>query len=246
MMKQVLVVALVIGMLSCGIVFAAEKGLKTPSEKVVVASKELKTPSEKLSYTLGMDIGAFLKEVPKEIDFEVFIQGVKASFKGEKLLLTEEEATQIKQEFIKDMQAEEIKKMEELAQKNKKEGEAFLAENGKKEGVVTTASGLQYIVLKEGDGPTPKIDDKVKVNYRGTLINGTEFDSSYKRGQPVSFPLNGVIEGWTEALQLMKVGSNYRLFIPSGLAYGEMGSGPQIGPNSTLIFEVELLAIEAK
>ena len=230
MVKQVLVVALVIGMLSGGMLFAA--------------GKELKTPSEKLSYTLGMDIGAFLKEVPKEIDLEIFMQGIKDNFKGDTTLITQEEATQIKQEFMKEMQAEGIKKMKELSDKNKKEGEAFLAENKKKKGVITTASGLQYIVLKEGSGTMPKIDDTVKVNYRGTLLDGTEFDSSYTRGQPVTFPLNGVIEGWSEGLRLMKVGGKSRFFIPSELGYGERGAGAQIGPNSVLTFEVELLGIE--
>lgn len=230
MKKQILAV-LVMSILLCGAAFAADK-------------KELKTPNEKLSYTLGMDMGSFLKEVPRDIDFEVFLQGVRDSFKGKKTLITEEEAIQIKQEFIKEMQTASLKKMEETAEKNKKEGEAFLAENKKKKGVVTTASGLQYIVLKEGAGNTPKAGDKVTVHYSGTLIDGTEFDSSYKRGQSVTFPLDGVIPGWTEALQLMKVGGKYRLFIPSELAYGKMGAGAQIGPNSVLIFEVELLGIE--
>jgi FKBP-type peptidyl-prolyl cis-trans isomerase len=230
MVKRILAVALVIGMLSCGMVFAA--------------GKELKTPDEKLSYILGTDVGRSLKSVPQKIDLEIFLQGIKDSFKGEKLLVTEEESAQIKQEFMKKIQAEAVKKMEEISEKNKREGEMFLAENKKKEGVITTASGLQYIVLKQGDGALPKVDDKVKVHYRGTLIDGTEFDSSYTRGEPVSFPLGGVIKGWTEALQLMKVGSKYRLFIPSELAYGERGAGTQIGPNTILIFEVELLAIE--
>ena len=133
--------------------------------------------------------------------------------------------------------------MNEIKDKNKKDGEMFLAENKKKKGVITTASGLQYIVLTKGTGLSPKIDDKVKVHYSGTLLDGTEFDSSYKRGEPVTFPLNGVITGWGEALQLMKVGGKNRLFIPSELAYGEQGSGP-ISPDSVLIFEVELLGIE--
>lgn len=231
MIKQISAVALVISIVFCGMVFAADE--------------ELKTPAEKLSYTLGMDVGESLKTAPTDIDFEVFLQGLKDSFKGEKTLLTLEEATEIRGEFVKKMQMENIQKMLALAEKNKKEGEAFLTENKKKKGVITTASGLQYTVLEKGNGPTPGIDDAVKVHYSGTLIDGTVFDSSYKRGQPVTFPLNGVIKGWTEALQLMRVGSKHRLFIPSGLAYGEQGSGP-IGPNSMLIFEVELLGIEGK
>ncbi|MGH9569716.1 MAG: FKBP-type peptidyl-prolyl cis-trans isomerase, partial [Candidatus Angelobacter sp.] len=129
---------------------------------------------------------------------------------------------------------------------NKKEGEAFLAANKTKEGVITTPSGLQYKVLKQGTGPKPTTTDKVVCNYKGTLINGKEFDSSYKRGEPATFPVNGVIKGWTEALQLMPVGSKYQLFIPADLAYGERGAGADIGPDATLIFEVELLSIEGK
>ncbi len=229
MIKYVVAVVLAISLLSYGLVFAADEGLKTDSEK--------------LSYMMGMDIGTFLKEVPREIDFEIFVSGIKDVFNGEKTLLTQEEAAQIKQAFVQEMQAETILKMNEIKEKNKKDGEMFLAENKKKKGVITTASGLQYIVLTKGTGLSPKIDDKVKVHYSGTLIDGTEFDSSYKRGEPVPFPLNGVITGWGEALQLMKVGGKNRLFIPSELAYGEQGSGP-IGPNSVLIFEVELLEIE--
>lgn len=229
MNKYVVVMVLAISLLSCGLVFAADE--------------ELTTPSEKLSYMMGMDIGTFLKEVPREIDFEIFTRGVKDVYNGEQTLLTQEEAEQIKQAFVKEMQTEAILKMNEIKEKNKKDGEMFLAENKNKEGVITTASGLQYIVLTKGTGLSPKIDDKVKVHYAGILIDGTEFDSSYKRGEPVTFPLNGVIAGWGEALQLMKVGGKNRLFIPSQLAYGEQGSGP-IGSNSVLIFEVELLGIE--
>jgi len=139
--------------------------------------------------------------------------------------------------FEKDME----QKQKEAAEKNKTEGAKFLEENKKKEGVKTTASGLQYKVVKDGSGAQPKATDTVTVNYRGTLINGTEFDSSYKRGQPATFPVNGVIKGWTEALQLMKVGSKYQLFIPSDLAYGERSVSPDLAANSTLIFEVELM-----
>ena len=142
--------------------------------------------------------------------------------------------------------AKQQEKAQQLGLANKKEGEEFLAANKSKEGVVTLPSGLQYKVLKEGTGPKPSATDSVACNYRGTLINGTEFDSSYKRGQPATFAVNGVIKGWTEALQLMPVGSKWQLFIPADLAYGERGAGADIGPNSTLIFEVELLSIQAK
>jgi FKBP-type peptidyl-prolyl cis-trans isomerase len=151
--------------------------------------------------------------------------------------LSEEESMQVKQEFMN-------KVMGSLAEKNKSEGEAFLKANADKDGVKITASGLQYQVIKEGEGQKPKAEETVKVHYAGTLLDGTEFDSSYKRGEPTTFPLNRVIRGWTEGLQLMTVGSKYRFFIPSNLAYGPQGAGQQIGPNSTLIFDVELLAIE--
>ncbi len=202
------------------------------------ASKEqLDTAAAKFSYALGMDVGASLKRLKTEIDLGSFLRGVEDNLKGTKTLLTPKQAEEVKAEFFK-------KAQQELAENNRKEGEAFLAENKKKEGVVATASGVQYTVLQEGEGPKPTADDQVKVHYRGTLIDGTEFDSSYRRGEPATFPVTGVIAGWTEALQLMKVGSKYRLFIPSNLAYGERGAGPQIGPNATLIFEVELLGIE--
>ena len=149
-------------------------------------------------------------------------------------------------EVQKQMQAKQQEKLKEAGDANKKEGEAFLAANKGKEGVVILPSGLQYKILKEGAGPKPTASDSVVCNYRGTLINGAEFDSSYKRGQPATFPVSGVIKGWTEALQLMAVGSKWQLFIPSELAYGERGAGADIGPSSTLIFEVELLSIEDK
>ncbi|MBW2412326.1 MAG: FKBP-type peptidyl-prolyl cis-trans isomerase, partial [Deltaproteobacteria bacterium] len=151
---------------------------------------------------------------------------------------------QIKQEFSRQVQESRQTQMAALSEKNRADGEAFLAANKNKEGVVTTASGLQYKVLKKGDGPKPQNNDRVSVHYRGTLLDGTEFDSSYKRGKPATFQVNGVIRGWTEALQLMNVGSKYQLFIPSDLAYGTRGAGRKIGPNSTLIFDVELLGIE--
>jgi FKBP-type peptidyl-prolyl cis-trans isomerase FklB len=158
--------------------------------------------------------------------------------------MTEQEVNETLTAFQKEMAAQQAERNKILVEKNKKEGEIFLAENKKKEGVVTLPSGLQYKVIKEGTGETPKLTDTVTVNYSGTLIEGTEFDSSYRRGQPATFPVKGVIAGWTEALQLMKVGSKWQLFIPSNLAYGERGAGRDIGPNTTLIFDVELLSIK--
>jgi FKBP-type peptidyl-prolyl cis-trans isomerase FklB len=207
-------------------------------------TRVLKTERDKISYGIGMDIGENMKRQSIEIDPDMLAQGIKDVFSGGKLLLTEEEFRNTMENFRKDMMAKQKMQMQELSDKNKKEGEAFLAENKKKEGVKTLPSGLQYKVIKEGDGNLPKAEDTVTVHYKGTLIGGTEFDSSYSRGEPATFPVNGVIPGWTEALQLMKAGSKWQLFIPSNLAYGDRGAGGKIGPNSTLVFDVELLSIK--
>ena len=216
--------------------------LATDQDKATEA--ELKSFAEKIRYVLGQEIGSSFKESPVEIDIDIFMQGMNDSMQGRKSLLDADETNQIKQEFSRQVQQSRQTQMSALSEKNRAEGAAFLAANKNKEGVVTTASGLQYKVLKKGDGPKPQNNDKVTVHYRGTLLDGTEFDSSYKRGKPATFQVNGVIRGWTEALQLMNVGSKYQLFIPSDLAYGTRGAGRKIGPNSTLIFDVELLGIE--
>jgi FKBP-type peptidyl-prolyl cis-trans isomerase FklB len=174
------------------------------------------------------------------------VQGIRDSLTGKKTLLTESEARETIMALQKDLQAKMQEKLKAQAEKNKKEGEAFLAENRGKKGVKTLPSGLQYKVITDGKGRSPLATDTVTVNYRGTLIDGTEFDNSYKRGQPATFPVNGVIKGWTEALQLMKEGSKWQLFIPSNLAYGERSAGGRIGPNATLIFEVDLIKVGAK
>ena len=202
----------------------------------------LKSQKEKVSYIIGMDIGSNLKKQAIDIDSTILARGVKDAFSGVKPLLTEQEIQETMVAFQKEMMA----KQADVAKKNKAEGEAYLTENKKKEGVKTLPSGLQYKVIKGGTGKKPKSNDTVTVHYRGTLIDGTEFDSSYKRGQPVSFLVSGVIPGWTEALQLMEVGAKWQLFIPSNLAYGEKGAGRDIGPNATLIFEVELVSIQEK
>ncbi|MCK4304096.1 MAG: FKBP-type peptidyl-prolyl cis-trans isomerase [Candidatus Eisenbacteria sp.] len=204
---------------------------------------ELTTFTEKSSYALGMTVAAPLEQVKGEIDLPTLIQGMKDRLENREPLLAEDEASKVMEEFQQKMREKTNQDRAASGANNLMEGQAFLAENKAKEGVVTTDSGLQYIVLTEADGPAPSSTDKVSVNYRGTLIDGTEFDSSYKRNQPATFGVNQVIPGWTEALQLMKVGSKYRLFIPSELAYRERGQGPLIGPNSVLIFEVELLEI---
>ena len=207
-------------------------------------SDVLKTEQDKVSYSLGMDIGNNLKRQSIEIDPEILARGLKDAFSGGKLLMSEEEYRNTMANFRKEMMAKQQAQMKTKGEKNMKEGDAFLAENKDKKGVVSLPSGLQYKVIKEGEGDTPKATDKVTVHYRGTLIDGTEFDSSYGRGEPATFPVNGVIPGWTEALQLMNAGSKWQLFIPSNLAYGERGAGGKIGPNSTLIFDVELLSIQ--
>jgi len=204
----------------------------------------LKTQKDKVSYGIGMNIGKNLKRDAIDVDADLVSKGLRDAFSGEKTLMSDEEyhaAMTALQKDLMDKQAETAKK---LAEKNKKEGEAFLAENGKKEGVVTLPSGLQYKAIQSGKGKTPALTDTVETHYRGTLIDGTEFDSSYKRGQTVTFPVNGVIPGWTEALQKMKEGDKWQLFVPSSLAYGERGAGREIGPNATLLFEVELIAVK--
>jgi FKBP-type peptidyl-prolyl cis-trans isomerase FklB len=205
---------------------------------------ELNDQKAKISYGIGMSLGTDFKAQGIEIDPEVMVQAIKDVTSGGKTLMTEEEVRKVITDFQKELAAKQEAKAKEGGIKNQKDGEAFLVENSKKEGVVTLPSGLQYKVVKKGTGKKPGPTDGVTVHYKGTLIDGTEFDSSYKRGEPVSFPVGGVIPGWTEALQLMEEGSKWQLFIPAKLAYGERGAGAQIGPNSTLIFEVELLKVE--
>jgi len=202
-------------------------------------STPLKDSKDKVSYSIGLNIGFNLKKQNVSINPDTFVLGLKDALAG-KPQMTDEQVKETMTAFEKEM----IDKQKAAGVKNGAEGEKFLAENKKKEGVKTTASGLQYKVVKEGTGAQPKEKDTVMANYRGTLIDGTEFDSSYTRGQPATFPVSGVIKGWTEALQMMKVGSKYQLFIPAKLAYGERAIGPDIGPNSTLIFEVELLDVK--
>ena len=203
----------------------------------------LKDQKDKASYSIGHDIGTTFKKQNVDLNPEAILAGMKDAMAG-KDAISKDERDKVLEAFTKEMTEKQAAASKEAAAKNAAEGEKFLAENKKKEGVKVTASGMQYKVLKEGTGPTPKETDTVVTNYKGTLIDGTEFDSSYKRGEPASFPVNRVIKGWTEALQMMKTGSKYQLFIPPNLAYGERGAGRDIGPNSTLIFEVELLSIK--
>ena len=206
----------------------------------------LKTQKDKISYAIGMNVGTNLRRDALDIDPVILERGLQDGLAGNKPLLTEEEARTLLLQLQEDMRKKQAEKAQQVGGANKAEGEAFLAANKTKEGVITLPSGLQYKILKAGTGPKPTANDSVVCNYRGTLINGTEFDSSYKRGEPATFPVSGVIKGWTEALQLMPVGSKWQLFVPSNLAYGDRGASAEIGPNATLIFEVELLSIQTK
>ncbi len=205
----------------------------------VSAEDQLKTKQEKLGYAIGMNIGTNMKQQKMDIDADQLAAGLTAVLKGEKTVLSDEEMAQVLTAFQQEMQMKQMADMASAAVKS----EEYLINNGKQEGVVTLASGLQYKVLQAGTGAMPAAAAKVEVHYRGTLIDGTEFDSSYKRGEPASFPVNGVIAGWTEALQLMKEGAKWHLVIPADLAYGERGAPPMIPPNSTLVFDVELLKV---
>jgi FKBP-type peptidyl-prolyl cis-trans isomerase FklB len=226
-MKNLLIILTIFGALSFSS-FAADP------------APQLKDMKDKASYSIGMNIGMNFKKQNVELNPDALLAGIKDAMSGNKPLLTETEAREVMTTWSKELG----EKQKAMADKNAAEGKKFLEDNKKKEGVKTTASGLQYKVIKEGNGPQPKASDTVTVDYKGTLIDGTEFDSSYKRGQPATFPLNGVIKGWTEGLQLMKTGGKYQFFIPSDLAYGPRAMGPDIAANSTLIFDVELKSVQ--
>ena len=223
------VYALSVFMLIAGPVSAADKAV------------ELKTDTEKLSYALGLDLGAYFKSLGEDFDLGVIQRGIDDSYNGKPTLMTPEEAAQVQQQFAARQQEKQVKQVLEMTAANKEAANKFLEENKGKEGVKTTESGLQYKVVKEGTGAKPTAVDTVKVHYKGTLLDGTEFDSSYKRNQPAEFRVDQVIPGWTEALQLMNVGSTFELYLPPEIAYGDRGAPPVIEPGSMLIFEVELL-----
>ena len=214
------------------------------STAALAQTTALETDQDRLSYTIGMDIGQSLTGQDMDLDIDILMEALRASYLGEETLLTQEEALAEREAFIQRRQQELEDQRSREAELNAAEGADFLAANAEKEGVMVTESGLQYRVIEEGDGDMPEATDRVTVHYRGTLINGVEFDSSYSRGEPATFALNQVIPGWTEGLQLMRTGSRYEFVIPSELAYGEQGRPGPIGPNSTLVFEVELLEIE--
>jgi FKBP-type peptidyl-prolyl cis-trans isomerase len=259
--KTLTAAAITMALASAGVAFAEEKPA-APAAKPAAAAPvgapgaqaapavdtkaidaKFKGEKEKYSYMVGMDVARSLGQIKDEIDVATVVQALQAALKGEKTTLTDAEAMAVRQEFMHKLQGKQAAKMKEEADKNEKEGEAFLAKNKDKPGVKVTASGLQYEVVKQGNGPKPKATDVVKVDYTGTKIDGTKFDSSVDRGQPATFALNQVVPGWTEGLQLMPTGSEYKLYVPSKLAYGERGPGP-IGPNATLIFDVKLISIE--
>src|SRR5882757_8905026 len=204
----------------------------------------LSDEKSRVSYAIGMMLGHNWQQQGLEVDPDIAAHAIKDVQTGGTTLLSQAEMQETLTEFQKTFKIKQQKMQAEKAEKSKAEGEAFLSKNKSNAGVITLPDGLQYTVLAEGTGAMPAANDVVSVNYRGTLLDGTEFDSSYKRGQPAQFPVNGVIKGWTEALQMMKTGSKWQLFIPADLAYGDGGGGPQIGPGATLIFEVELLSIK--
>jgi FKBP-type peptidyl-prolyl cis-trans isomerase FklB len=207
----------------------------------------LKTEKDKTSYAIGMNIGKSVSKNSMDVDPAIVARGIKDALAGGKTLLTDDEAKAVMTTFQTEMRKKVEDKMQETAAANKKEGDAFLAANKGKAGVITLPSGLQYKIITEASGPKPTAQDTVECNYKGTLLDGTEFDSTAKHGgKPATFPVGGVIKGWTEALQLMPVGSKWQLFIPGDLAYGQRGAGGVIGPNATLVFEVELVSIQAK
>src|SRR4030042_2548837 len=230
-MKYVLIITI----LSIGFLFS----ICSAGEKV-----ELKEQKDKESYSLGYQFGQSLKSQGVDINLDIYASGIKDAFGGKEPQMSQEEIRATIMELQKRVVTAQQKELKEKAAKNLEEGKKFLVENQNKEGVKTLPSGLQYKVLTEGSGKIPKLEDRVTVNYKGTLIDGTEFDSSYKRGQPATFQVKGIIKGWTEALQLMKEGSKWQFFISPDLAYGERGAGGQIPPNSTLIFEVELISVK--
>ena len=219
----------------------AAKPAQAPAAQPAAGKPE--SAEDRFSYAIGMNLGRSLKANEVKFNLDLLIKGLNDGFGGGQALLTDEEMQTAVQTVQQQVMAQQEAKRKAEGEKNKTEGEAFLAQNKQRPGVKTTASGLQYEVLKEGTGASPKATDTVTVNYTGTLRNGTKFDSSVDRGQPATFVLNQVIPGWTEGVQLMKVGGKYKFYIPAALAYGEKGAGNVIGPNEPLIFEVDLLSI---
>ena len=233
------------GMASMATDAASNQGkADTPASSRPSSQEVLQTEIQKLSYSLGMNMAKALKIEGMSIDVNVMAQAMNDVLSGRETLLTEQQAREVALTWQKKRMLQQQQRMKEQATANKKAGDAFLTQNKTKEGVVVLPSGLQYKVIAPGSGPTPRASDTVKVHYRGLLVDGTEFDSSYKRGKPATFRVGGMIKGWVEALQLMPVGAKWQLVVPPELAYGERGYSPKIGPNATLLFDVELLSIE--
>ena len=228
-MKQIIAIALMLSLIG---------------GTAMTQKKQPTTQKEKVSYSLGVNLGKNFKMQGIDVDQALLIQGMKDAFSGSKTTMTDKDMESCMMAFQQEMMVKSQAKQKIEGEKNMKEGEAFLVANKKKDGVISLPSGLQYKVIKAGTGPKPTASQTVKCHYRGTTIDGKEFDSSYKRGEPTEFPLNQVIKGWTEGIQLMAVGSKYEFYIPANLAYGERGAGGTIGPNATLIFEVELISFK--
>ncbi len=218
-------------------------GMLAATVSVSAIASELESPEDRISYTIGMDIGRSLAEQDMDLNLDLLVEALQATYRGEETLLTDEEALAERDAFMQRRQQQMESEQAEAAVRNLEEGQAFLAENRERDEVTETESGLQYRVMEEGTGRSPAETDRVTVHYRGTLIDGTEFDSSYGRGEPATFALNQVIPGWTEGVQLMQEGATYEFFIPADLAYGEQGRPGPIGPNATLVFEVELIEV---
>ncbi len=214
------------------------------SQQATQQKTVLKTQKEKVSYSIGLDIGRNFKQQSIDINPDLLTKGIKDALSGVTPALTDDEMREVMTAFQTEMMAKMAENSKKAGEKNKKDGEAFLAENKKKSGVVTLPSGLQYKILVDGKGRKPALKDTVTAHYRGTLLDGTEFDSSYKQGEPTTFAVSNMIKGWTEVLQLMRVGSKWQVYVPANLAYGDRAASQEIGPNSTLIFEIELIAVK--
>ncbi|MCH9656120.1 MAG: FKBP-type peptidyl-prolyl cis-trans isomerase [Planctomycetes bacterium] len=227
----------------CIAFFGCSQFVTAQTEKANSGKSSLKDQKQKVSYGIGYNLGQNLMKDDLGLDPQILVKGILDAMTKQKPQMTEEEIRATLVAFQQELRSQQETKMKQAAAANVAKGKQFLAANAKKEGVKTTKSGLQYKVIKKGTGKTPGLNDSVTTHYRGTLINGKEFDSSYKRNQPATFPVKGVISGWTEALQLMKEGDKWQLFIPGDLAYGSRGSGPVIGPNEVLIFDIELLKV---
>lgn len=239
-MKKIMFI--LIGIMLITTAFAQKKPAKVP--KAAEQAIEMKTMMDSVSYIIGIDIARNLQKNKLEVIPDLLSKGLKDHFSGAPSLVSDEQMQNLMGRFQQIMMAKQQQMAREMAEKNKKEGEAFLAQNKTKEGVITTASGLQYKIIIKGNGKIPTAQDTVVAHYKGTLVDGTEFDNSFKRNEPATFPVTGVIKGWQEALQLMPVGSKWEIYIPSELGYGEQGAGQAIPPGAALIFEIELISIK--